>query len=696
MKRLLFLLWGMAVTFCVLWASFSAYCGMQNTCMQSNLLISEVCDPADNYKGRFVEIFNPGTDTVDFSIETWYLARQANGTTWGDLQLTGMIAPGGCHVVANNAANFLGIYGFDPNQAGGIISGNGNDGYFLFYGGDHSSGILADSYGVVDEDGTGTAWEYLDAKAVRIGNIAVANSVWTASEWHISSNAAIAQTTPSFHAQWVSWNGSVSENWDDPLNWTFPGSLSFFPDASASAVLAPGLPDYPTLTDTVVIHNINLSCDSLNNSSLLNSEKMFVAGNAQVSLFLTGGINARKDDPDAVYHFVASPVEWSIAGNVFPLSAYIRTWDEASQMWVNLIAADTLTSGTGYSAYLAGGSDYIDFTGQFCNEAVETSLSFTQGGPGNIIYEGYNLVGNPYPCGLDWDQGSWVKTGIDAAIAIWSWENGGYIYWNGTVGDITDGVIPVGQGFFVKAGVASPQLTIPLDARVHHGSGVYDTGEVPDLLKLTVAGGKSYRDHTYIHFRNNASTGYDLEYDALKLDGLLYAPQVCCRDEEGNELAIHTLPVEAGDMSVEVLFYTGYDGNFSFQASGIENFTPETGIFLEDIKTGDLVDLKEQAQYEFAYLTGDDPLRFYVHFSGLTGFIEDAPVPGVYRSGSEWVFRPECPDALLEIFDMSGRMLYSEYCGKRELRLPANRVTGICIARFTCGSDEPISFIIYN
>jgi len=696
MKGLIFPLWVLFGALCGLWLSAYAYGGNQAPVMQSALLISEVCDPEDNYKGRFVEIFNPGPDTVDFSTGSWYLSRQANGTTWGDLQLSGMIAPGGCYVVANNAANFLGIYGFDPNQASGIISGNGNDGYFLYFGGDHLSGTLTDSYGVVDEDGTGTAWEYLDAKAVRIGNISVANSVWTASEWHISPNATTGQTTPSFHAQWVTWNGSASENWDDPINWTFPESLPFIPDASASVSLAPGLAGYPTLTDTVVIHNITLSCDSIHNTSLLNSERMYIAGNAQVSLFITGGSQSREDDPNAVYHFVASPVEETTAGNVFPLSAYIRTWDEDTQMWINLAAGDTLRSGIGYSAYLAGGSDYISFTGQFCNSALEPSLSFNPGGPGNVIYDGYNLVGNPYPCGLDWDQGSWVKTGMDAAIAIWSWENGGYIYWNGTVGDITEGVIPAGQGFFVKANDASPQLTIPLDARVHHSSGVYDTGVVPDLLKLTVSGSKTYRDHTYIHFRNNASPGYDPEYDALKLEGLLFAPQVCCRDENGNKLAIHTLPAQAGDMSVEVLFYTGYDGDFSLQAIGTENFTPETGIFLEDIKTGDLIDLKEQAQYDFTFFTGDDPLRFYVHFSGLTGVWEDTPVPVVYRSGSELVFQPEYPGALLEIFDISGRLLYSEYCGDGDLRLSANLFPGFCMARFSWHDKKPISIVIHQ
>ena len=60
---------------------------------QDGLFISEITDPADNYNGRFVEIYNSGTEAVDFNIVTLYLSRQSNGGTgWGDVKLAGTVS----------------------------------------------------------------------------------------------------------------------------------------------------------------------------------------------------------------------------------------------------------------------------------------------------------------------------------------------------------------------------------------------------------------------------------------------------------------------------------------------------------------------------------------------------------------------------------------------------------------------------
>jgi hypothetical protein len=160
------------------------------------LIISEVADPNDNPDARFIEIFNNSGGTVNFSNQTWYLSRQANGSTWDDLKLTGALSDGEIFVIGYGAdyTNFKNAYGFDPDMSSGFISGNGNDGYFLYYGGNHTSGVLVDAYGVIDEDGTGKAWEYENKRAVRSG-VTQGNPTWTASEWTIST-ANVADCTP--------------------------------------------------------------------------------------------------------------------------------------------------------------------------------------------------------------------------------------------------------------------------------------------------------------------------------------------------------------------------------------------------------------------------------------------------------------------------------------------------------------------
>jgi len=139
--------------------------------VSTDLIISELCSPNDGAAGKFVELYNIGNTTIDFSTISWYLCRQSNGgSTWGDIQLSGSVAPGETFIVAygSDFSNFNSTYGFDPDQSNTGINGNGNDGYFLYYNGDHSSGTLIDAFGVIDQNGTDTEWDYTSSKAVRL------------------------------------------------------------------------------------------------------------------------------------------------------------------------------------------------------------------------------------------------------------------------------------------------------------------------------------------------------------------------------------------------------------------------------------------------------------------------------------------------------------------------------------------------
>ncbi|MGD9612075.1 MAG: hypothetical protein AB7V22_04150, partial [Kiritimatiellia bacterium] len=162
------------------------------------LFISEVTDPSDVYQGRYVELYNASGADIDFSTATWYLCGQVNGAWNWDLQLSGVITNGATFVVAYNAANFATAYGMAPHQAYGSLNGNGDDGYYLYEGGNHTAGTLVDAYGVIGQDGSTTDWEYTDSHAVRSSSISTGNTTWTSSEWTISS-AAIADMTPLAH-----------------------------------------------------------------------------------------------------------------------------------------------------------------------------------------------------------------------------------------------------------------------------------------------------------------------------------------------------------------------------------------------------------------------------------------------------------------------------------------------------------------
>ena len=164
---------------------------------QDHILISEVTDPADDYTGRYVELYNPDSVAVGFDTAMFYLSRQSNGgTSWGDLRLTGTINANAAFVIGGSG--FEGLYGFAPDQLSGILTGNGDDAYFLYRGGDHVDGVLQDIFGTPDTDGTGELWEYEDSRAERVESVVVPGSIWQADEWEITP-ANVADCDPGTH-----------------------------------------------------------------------------------------------------------------------------------------------------------------------------------------------------------------------------------------------------------------------------------------------------------------------------------------------------------------------------------------------------------------------------------------------------------------------------------------------------------------
>jgi len=177
------------------------------------------------------------------------LCRQANGSGWASIQLLGSLSPGEIYVIGNNNTNFSASFGFSADLYNStVVSGNGNDGYFLYYGGNQESGYLFDSYGIIDEDGIGKAWEYTEKKAVRKRDVSVSNSTWTASEWVIlPAFSYVEDMTPGFHNGTVTWLGTTSNNWNAKgSNWNSPNG--YIPDASCNVTI-PNAAIYPIITE---------------------------------------------------------------------------------------------------------------------------------------------------------------------------------------------------------------------------------------------------------------------------------------------------------------------------------------------------------------------------------------------------------------------------------------------------------------
>ncbi len=229
------------------------------------LIISEVTHPSNKATAKYVEITNIGQADMDFSADTWYLSIQSNGgTTWRDIPVTGYLKADSSLTLAYSDSIFNAYYYMHPDIASGSITGNGNDGYFLFSGGNHVTGTLVDAYGVINQNGTGTSWEYTHSRAYRIYAVTAPDSVWHADEW-IIVNAATSDMTPRWHHHTLTWNGTVSSEVNNKANWEETGGVesAYSPDAGCKLIFT------ATGTSPVISTNTVFSTIKVDSSAIL-------------------------------------------------------------------------------------------------------------------------------------------------------------------------------------------------------------------------------------------------------------------------------------------------------------------------------------------------------------------------------------------------------------------------------------------
>lgn len=138
-----------------------------------DVFITELADPNNNSNARYIELYNNGVSTVDFTEGSgWKINKYTNGsaTVSKTLSLTGTIGAGGFYIIAYDisAGTFLSVYGQAADQldavSDGVAGSNGDDTFELVDG----TGTVVDFYGVQPHsDLTGTIWEYEDGRAER-------------------------------------------------------------------------------------------------------------------------------------------------------------------------------------------------------------------------------------------------------------------------------------------------------------------------------------------------------------------------------------------------------------------------------------------------------------------------------------------------------------------------------------------------
>jgi len=489
----------------------------------------------------------------------------------------------------------------------------------------------------------------------------------------------------AYEIQYSRWTGATNTTWGTSTNWAesldptsstgdviIPSGLTNYPTASSppnytigtgkNMILEPGAK--VTLGSLVNNGDLTLRDDAYDLSSLImNSTNV----TADVELYLSGG---EAGTGNYKWHYISSPFTsldtsafWTVTLN---LAQYIESLCTSStdQGWV---AADgwiyktsttggtkfnNLDPGKGYNFY-DNVNNEITITGQLKISDVPVSLSFSDHGSS---ISGFNLLGNPFSSGLDWDQivdSTHFDYPGNTSMGLYFTRDNvqcSYVAGVGSPANV-NGIIPPMQGFFTKTYSTGNNITLPAAARVQNIHDRYKGETIIPLVRLSIlqivysaaivpplTTKDTLSDETVVRFAEQAKPGLDNNFDAVKM--FLSDNKLSIYSYTGEtKYAINGLPFPETYTEIPIavnIIEGGYNITISaIQLEGLDNYH----VTLKDLVTGFDVDLKT-ADLIFTAPPGTYTDRFVLTITKQTTGLPD-------------IFNPE-PEKAFNIYSSRG------------------------------------------
>lgn len=340
----------------------------------------------------------------------------------------------------------------------------------------------------------------------------------------------------------------------------------------------------------------------------------------------------------------------------------------------------TMTQGKGYVSQNGG---LATFTGTPGNGTVPFGVT-TSANPLNSLAQGskFNLVGNPYPSAISvasFLAGNTSPSPAKIAGSLYFWDDdnsGGSGYTSsdysvinsggstsGGNGNVSNGYISTGQGFFVEA-LLNTNISFTNSMRGGTNTQFFKTEEeeVLDRIWLDLYNDELFNE-VLVVFSDNATEQRDIMYDAYKLRG---NDQIAFFAEQENDaFTIVAFPKQFDNRIVPLGSYVREAGVYTIKAKTIENFNG-IDIYLEDRNNATFDLLTEGSTFNFNITPEDEYGRFFIHFSPLSTTISGGvPEPAVlvYNANNNLYIQFSNfidEKGTLSIMDIAGRTIFSK------------------------------------
>lgn len=638
---------------------------------------------------------------------------------------------------AQNSANGLELRSFDGTTvslAVDIVPGSGSSGV-------QSLAVYNNKLFFNATDGTSgfELWSYDGTTASLAADIRTGTGSSNPSELTVFDNKLYFRANDGTNGTelWVyeevltatTWDGSTSNDWNTAANWNtnaVPTSSDdvIIPAAPSNQPVVTSDPGAPAECAALTVENgasltigsgkaltvggdtqndgtILIEADATGIGSFIDNGTITGSGSFQMQQYLTGSGGTT---PDGVFYYVSSPVA-SATSNVYDAAGTDRLWsaDEVNTEYPEITDNSTsLNVGQGYIARL-GATGTKTFTGGAFNTGNITAGGLTRTGTTDLN-RGYNLVGNPYPSTVNWDDlgrtnletTMWYRTNNGGTMTFDTYNATGMVGTNNNGGGTVDGTIPPTQAFWVRVDADGNTGSLAFEnADRTHGTlgGIYKAESEEGTIRLSLSNG-TIGDEQVIYFDASANDALD-DYDSRKF-WAAGIPQLYSNLNE-DTLTINGLNSPMTTQMVPLGMKIPSQGNYNLDAVNITLVS--TPAWLEDTYLNVFQDLNNDPNYSFTSEAGNIGDRFILHFNNAMVGVEEAEVAShVFAANGQLniSLSPNSENANLQVLDMAGRTIATRALDQTQTVMDMNVPIGIYLVRIETTKGTDTHQIIIN
>ena len=448
-----------------------------------------------------------------------------------------------------------------------------------------------------------------------------------------------------YDCDYLVWRGETDNNWSNTSNWrkqqvpTLSDNV-VIPDVSKESNNFPIIINAAEVHDLMIQTGANLQINP-DYSLTVNGTTANDAGVSGLTIksdatgtgsFINGTVNVPATVENYLsgiqWHFLTSPIIDAplTMFNTNNFYFYNETTEDSwsggifsgNPGWTT-VSASNLENFKGYAYYFNNST--LNYEGNLHTGTFTSPLLSRTNTAAADQYEGWHLLGNPYPSAVDFSQinidaGNITLTNLDKTVYFYDDDIDDYRYYNTTTGGVNGGTqyIPAMQGFFVHTESGNAQLQFTDAARVHNTTDFYKSNKISENFETSLslkASGNIFSDDTKIVEISDANFSFDIDYDAYKMYSENSEVPYLYSISDGVEFALNAIPQIDENSIIPLGFSAKNKGNYQITLTGNNNiYLP---IYLYDKVENIIQDLTENPIYTFVH-NGNSSLNFMQQF----------------------------------------------------------------------------------